>query len=135
MASRAVVVSDRLKMSSGGGRRLLEGDDWRRKKTSTKTERRARSALPLWPPPAQLNALLPGSSMRQLLLRMPAIPFAAGAVSKAFLRFACSDVRVEGLPAFLERLRGHRGILTSKKGVLGSYDLSLTPTRDRKSVV
>ncbi|KAL8283585.1 hypothetical protein RQP46_005380 [Phenoliferia psychrophenolica] len=42
----------------------------------------------------------------------PAIPFAAGAISKAFLRFACSEVRVEGLPAFLEHLRGERGLLT-----------------------
>ncbi|KAM0755492.1 acyltransferase-domain-containing protein [Meredithblackwellia eburnea MCA 4105] len=43
---------------------------------------------------------------------MPAIPFAAGAVSKAFLKLACAEVRVEGLPAFLERLRGERGVLT-----------------------
>lgn len=44
----------------------------------------------------------------------PAIPFAAGAISRAFLRYACKEVRVEGLPAFLEHLRGDRGLLTSE---------------------
>lgn len=43
---------------------------------------------------------------------LPAIPFAAGAISRAFLNYACSEVRVEGVPAFLERLRSDRGILT-----------------------
>jgi monolysocardiolipin acyltransferase len=42
-----------------------------------------------------------------------AIPLAAGAVSKLFLKSACAEVRVEGLPAFLDRLRGDRGVLTS----------------------
>jgi hypothetical protein len=42
------------------------------------------------------------------------IPFIAGAVSKLFLQFGCSEVRVEGLPAFVERLQGERGVLTSE---------------------
>lgn len=42
------------------------------------------------------------------------IPFLAGAVSKLFLQFGVSEVRVDGLPAFVERLKGDRGILTSE---------------------
>lgn len=46
------------------------------------------------------------------LVQMPAIPFVVGGFSRLFLRYACAEVRVEGLPAFLARLKGDRGILT-----------------------
>ncbi|KAI5478435.1 Tafazzin [Pseudohyphozyma bogoriensis] len=44
---------------------------------------------------------------------MPTIPFLAGAVSKLFLRCGGTrELRVEGLPAFLEHVKSDRGILT-----------------------
>lgn len=48
---------------------------------------------------------------------MPFIPFAAGLTAKLYLKYACSEVIVEGLPAFLEVLRGERGILTGQLGL------------------
>ncbi|BGP36514.1 Lyso-phosphatidylcholine acyltransferase [Rhodotorula kratochvilovae] len=43
---------------------------------------------------------------------MGSVPFAVGAFSKLFLKAGCRSVRVEGLPAFLNRLQGERGVLT-----------------------
>ncbi|GAA5918329.1 hypothetical protein JCM1841_002172 [Sporobolomyces salmonicolor] len=45
---------------------------------------------------------------------MGSVPFAVGAFSKFFLKACCRDVRIDGLPAFLERLNSssERGILT-----------------------
>ncbi|GAA6006551.1 hypothetical protein JCM10207_004969 [Rhodosporidiobolus poonsookiae] len=44
---------------------------------------------------------------------MGSVPFAVGAFSKLFLRYGCREVRVDGLPAFLERLNEQgRGVLT-----------------------
>ncbi|GAA5903269.1 hypothetical protein JCM8208_002260 [Rhodotorula glutinis] len=43
---------------------------------------------------------------------MGSVPFAVGAFSKLFLKAGCRSVRVDGLPQFLERLEGERGVLT-----------------------
>lgn len=40
------------------------------------------------------------------------MPLVVGAFSKLFLRAGCREVRVDGLPTFLERLKGERGVLT-----------------------
>jgi len=43
---------------------------------------------------------------------MGSVPFAVGAFSKLFLKAGTRSVRVDGLPQFLERLQGERGVLT-----------------------
>ncbi|GAA5997395.1 lysophosphatidylcholine acyltransferase [Rhodotorula paludigena] len=43
---------------------------------------------------------------------MGSVPFAVGAFSKLFLKAGCRNVRVDGLPAFLQRLKSDRGVLT-----------------------
>ncbi|GAA5873216.1 hypothetical protein JCM3774_000085 [Rhodotorula dairenensis] len=43
---------------------------------------------------------------------MGSVPLAVGAFSKLFLRYGCRNVRVEGLPAFLQHLESDRGVLT-----------------------
>ncbi|BGP04697.1 Lyso-phosphatidylcholine acyltransferase [Rhodotorula toruloides] len=43
---------------------------------------------------------------------MGSVPLVVGAFSKLFLRAGCREVRVDGLPTFLERLKGERGVLT-----------------------
>lgn len=45
---------------------------------------------------------------------MGSVPFAVGAFSKLFLKAGCRSVRVDGLPQFLERLKGDRGVLTGE---------------------
>ncbi|GAA5922283.1 lysophosphatidylcholine acyltransferase [Sporobolomyces koalae] len=43
---------------------------------------------------------------------MGSIPLVVGGFSKAFLKAGCREVRVDGLPAFLDRLNKDRGVLT-----------------------
>ncbi|BGP12572.1 hypothetical protein JCM10213_004841 [Rhodosporidiobolus nylandii] len=43
---------------------------------------------------------------------MGSVPLLVGGFSKCFLKAGTRSVRVDGLPAFLERLRGERGVLT-----------------------
>ncbi|SCV68690.1 BQ2448_811 [Microbotryum intermedium] len=42
------------------------------------------------------------------------IPTAAGAASKIFLKQWCNEVRVAGLPAFLDKFNSDRGVLTAR---------------------
>lgn len=57
---------------------------------------------------------------------MGSVPFAVGAFSKLFLRYGCRNVRVEGLPAFLQHLESDRGVLTCA---------SRAPTRAREASI
>lgn len=67
---------------------------------------------------------------------MGSVPFAVGAFSKLFLRYGCRDVRVEGLPTFLQALQSDRGVLTREStcpGVQYSHSADLSECRSRKS--
>ncbi|SGY32052.1 BQ5605_C002g01312 [Microbotryum silenes-dioicae] len=53
------------------------------------------------------------------------IPTAAGAVSKVFLKQWCNEVRVTGLPTFLDKLNSDRGVLTIANHISVDADLVL----------